>query len=164
MAYSGSIDLISGIRPKNGGTFPLVNAHDVYVDDSTRLDEALRRTDATLPATGTTAHWQSNENRSFIPAMGQIVVWTDHSSYTPAGSETPVSVPGVKIGDGTTYNLDLPFADAALAAQLTALVATHNAHEANAVAHITAEDRARWNNKITTSDSVSGDTLILTRD
>ena len=45
MAYQGTIDLISGIRPKNGGTFPLVNAHDVYVDDNTRLDEALDRLD-----------------------------------------------------------------------------------------------------------------------
>lgn len=45
MAYQGSIDLISGIRPKNGGAFPLVNAHDVYVDDNTRLDEALDRMD-----------------------------------------------------------------------------------------------------------------------
>ena len=42
MAYSGSIDLIAGIRPKNNGTFPLINAHDVYVDDNTRLDEALQ--------------------------------------------------------------------------------------------------------------------------
>lgn len=45
MAYQGSVDLISGIRPKNGGQFPLVNAHDVYVDDNTRLDEALDRLD-----------------------------------------------------------------------------------------------------------------------
>ena len=44
MAYSGSVDLISGIRPKNGGSFPLVNAADVYVDDETRLDRALTRT------------------------------------------------------------------------------------------------------------------------
>lgn len=45
MAYQGSVDLISGIRPKNGGQFPLVNAHDVFVDDHTRLDEALDRLD-----------------------------------------------------------------------------------------------------------------------
>lgn len=42
MAYNGSVELISGIKPKNGGTFPLVNAHDVQVDDDgTRLDEVL---------------------------------------------------------------------------------------------------------------------------
>ena len=41
MAYTGSVDLISGIRPKNNGKFPLVNAPDVYVDDNTRLDALL---------------------------------------------------------------------------------------------------------------------------
>ena len=41
MAYSGSIDLISGIRPKNNGTFPLVDAKDVYVSDEYRLDAYL---------------------------------------------------------------------------------------------------------------------------
>lgn len=41
MAYTGNVDLISGIRPKNGGSFPLVNAPDVYVDENTRLDALL---------------------------------------------------------------------------------------------------------------------------
>lgn len=40
--YSGSIELISGIKPKNNGKFPLVNAKDVQVDASgKRLDEKL---------------------------------------------------------------------------------------------------------------------------
>lgn len=44
MAYNGSVELISGIKPKNGGTFPLVNAHDVQVDaDGTRLDAVLAK-------------------------------------------------------------------------------------------------------------------------
>ena len=44
MAYEGSIDLIAGIRPKNNGTFPLVDAKDVYVNDSLRLDAAITLT------------------------------------------------------------------------------------------------------------------------
>lgn len=41
-SYTGSIDLISGIRPKNGGSFPLVDAHDVQTrEDGSRLDEEL---------------------------------------------------------------------------------------------------------------------------
>lgn len=40
MAYEGSVELISGIKTKNNGTFPLVNAHDVYMSDNQRLDEA----------------------------------------------------------------------------------------------------------------------------
>ena len=39
MAYEGSIELISGIRTKNNGKFPLVNAPDVRIDDGTRLSD-----------------------------------------------------------------------------------------------------------------------------
>lgn len=41
MAYNGSVDLIAGLRTKNNGTFPLVDAKDVYVDDNTRLNALL---------------------------------------------------------------------------------------------------------------------------
>lgn len=43
MPYDGSIELLSGIKPKNNGTFPLVNAEDVYVDSDNRLDDALAK-------------------------------------------------------------------------------------------------------------------------
>ena len=42
MAYNGSVELISGIKQKNNGTFPLVDASAVQVDDETRLDETLQ--------------------------------------------------------------------------------------------------------------------------
>lgn len=40
--YTGSVELISGIRQKNNGDFPLMEAHSVQVDESgKRLDELL---------------------------------------------------------------------------------------------------------------------------
>lgn len=40
--YTGSVELISGIKQKNNGDFPLMEAHAVQVDESgKRLDEAL---------------------------------------------------------------------------------------------------------------------------
>ncbi len=39
MGYNGSIELISGITPKNGGTFPLVNSKDVLMPDGSRLSD-----------------------------------------------------------------------------------------------------------------------------
>ena len=40
--YSGSVELISGIRQKNDGDFPLMEAHSVQVDETgKRLDELL---------------------------------------------------------------------------------------------------------------------------
>lgn len=50
--YTGSIELISGIRPKNNGTFPLVNAKDVMMPDGTRLsDRATSVSSISLSAT-----------------------------------------------------------------------------------------------------------------
>lgn len=44
MAYNGSIELISGLKPKNNGDFPLVSAPDVQVDDNgTRLPAMLAK-------------------------------------------------------------------------------------------------------------------------
>lgn len=44
MAYNGSVELISGLTQKNGGSFPLVYAPDVQVDeDGTRLPVMLAK-------------------------------------------------------------------------------------------------------------------------
>lgn len=40
MAYNGTIELIDGMKPKNNGTYPLIDAKDVYVDEGVRLDTA----------------------------------------------------------------------------------------------------------------------------
>ena len=37
--YKGSIELISGLTPKNGGKFPLVHAKDIEMQDGSRLSE-----------------------------------------------------------------------------------------------------------------------------
>ncbi|MBQ3489620.1 MAG: hypothetical protein IJA86_03415 [Clostridia bacterium] len=37
--YKGSVELISGLIPKNGGSFALVHAKDVQMNDGTRLSE-----------------------------------------------------------------------------------------------------------------------------
>lgn len=36
-----AIELISKIKPKNNGTFALVDAHDVDIDGNLRLDDVL---------------------------------------------------------------------------------------------------------------------------
>lgn len=40
--YKGGVPLTGGIEVKGGGdSFPLVKAHDIYVDETHRLDEKL---------------------------------------------------------------------------------------------------------------------------
>lgn len=41
MPYNGTVDLIAGIRQKNGGTFALVDAPAVRIDDNTRLSDLV---------------------------------------------------------------------------------------------------------------------------
>lgn len=158
MAYEGSIDLISGIRAKNNGAFPLVNAKDVYVDDDLRLDAAL-------PVYGTNAEWAAVQ-RTFVPQRGRLVVYADRVVGTDAQGN-PVTAPGFKVGDGTTYVADLPFADAGMASVLSASLA---AHIADASAHLQAGERDKWNRKITTGSTandfqeVVNGTLVLSKD
>ena len=45
MAYQGTVELISGITPKNNGSFKLVNAADVYVSDNESLAQRLSSLD-----------------------------------------------------------------------------------------------------------------------
>ena len=55
--YSGSVDLISGLRPKNNGAFPLLTAHDVQVDENgKRLDAILAE------IAGTPLHYSTEIN------------------------------------------------------------------------------------------------------
>lgn len=73
--YSGSIDLISGIRPKNNGKFPLVNAKDVQVDnDGTRLDAKI------------------NEILLRIPSSAVIMTEAEYSAAVKAGKVDPNTI------------------------------------------------------------------------
>lgn len=112
---------------------------------------------------GTSAYWRARP--SFSPPPGQIVVWTDKSRFTAKrasdGLEAEVCVPGLKIGDGNAFNIDLPFVAGDVERRL-------DAHVADAAAHVSAEDRASWDNKVTVgrtpgADGVEGETLVITR-
>lgn len=120
-------------------------------DDATLLTAADK---AKLDALGiycdTTANWA--EATGFIPAKGNIVIYTDHRSLEGA------PIPGIKIGTGNAYVQDLAFIDDAIAADLYA-------HINNSNIHITAQERTFWNNKLNVNDSaeVVGENLIFTR-
>lgn len=72
-----------------------------------------------------------NNNRSYIPAAGDIIVYSDYKQ------EDGKVIAGVKIGDGTTYVVDLPF-----------LTDAYQEHINNSSIHITSEERTFWNNKV----------------
>ena len=53
----------------------------------------------------TTAEW--NETVGYIPAVGEIIVYTDYKQVEKEGEL--VDVPGIKIGNGNAYVQDLMF-------------------------------------------------------
>lgn len=104
--------------------------------------------------TGTTAFW--NAQTGFVPEDGEIIVYTDKSTKFVDGQA--VYVPGVKIGTGNAYVQDLAFVADDIADSLLS-------HINDLVAHVTQEDRNKWNNKLNISDvtEVVGETLIFNR-
>ena len=97
----------------------------------------------------TTANW--NEKLTFIPKRGDLIFYSDK-----AINDNGANIPGVKIGDGLAYCVDLPFMGDEIFSAL-------NSHVSNTVVHITAEERTKWNNKINCENSVDNETLILNR-
>ena len=87
----------------------------------------------------------------YIPNRGNILIYTDKETLNDN-----TTVPGIKIGDGLAYGIDLPFVGDDIAEDLLS-------HINNTTVHITAAERTKWNNKINCEDSVSAETLILTR-
>lgn len=83
---------------------------------------------------GTSAYWAGQIE--FIPQSGAVVVYSDYATIDDK------LVPNMKIGDGTTYVVDLPF----VSDDLRAVIAEHITDKTT---HISAADRARWDNKVT---------------
>lgn len=77
----------------------------------------------------TTAYWNSRPD--LISKHGYIYVYSD---YKQVDNE---DIAGIKVGDGTSYLIDMPFIDKPL-----------DAHIADTVAHVTAQEREFWNNKV----------------
>ena len=86
---------------------------------------------------GTTAYW--NSQSTLIGENNHIYVYTDYTTITSNG-ETK-NVPNIKIGDGNAYLIDNPFIT-------TSVEQLINLHINDTTQHITAEERAIWNNKI----------------
>lgn len=102
---------------------------------------------------GTSEYWDS---QSYIPPVGEIIVYTDKSSKE-VGDET-VYIPGLKIGSGNAYVQDLAFVDDRVSDMLSD-------HINDMIAHVTQAERDRWNNKLNVDDhtEVVEDELVFNR-
>lgn len=94
----------------------------------------------------TTAYW--NSQTTLVSQEGYIYIYTDHQ--TKDGDD----IPGIKVGDGNAYVVDLPFMDDVYAA-----------HIADSVIHVTQADKTSWNNKVTCYiDPNKADKLVFSKE
>lgn len=99
----------------------------------------------------TTEGWNNQPN--LIAEAKTIYIYTDYQSETDEKGNT-VYIPGLKVGDGKAYLIDMPFTDALMVQHIN-----------NANIHVTAEEKAFWNNKVRAYYStIQDDTLIFTID
>ena len=108
-----------------------------------------------LVARDTTENWNAKVN--YIPLRGELIIYTDHGTIKDDYGND-IKVPGIKIGDGDAYLIDIPFVGDDLCSQL--LHELRN-HELNSLIHVTQEDRDFWNSKL--NYEVAGSNLILNR-
>ena len=77
----------------------------------------------------TTANWNREPKLKSIKNM--LYIYTDHDS------KDGVPIPGFKVGDGSSYLIDMPFTDV-----------LYRDHVDNSVIHVTQQDKDNWNNKV----------------
>lgn len=92
-----------------------------------------------------TEEWKTKE--STVSVKGCLYIYSDYF-HKDSGDV----MPGIKVGDGSSYIVDLPFL---FEETLDAI----KSHIANKEIHITSEERHDWNSKVTAE--VKNDTLCL---
>ena len=95
------------------------------------LNGRVLRTGKILSAT--TAYW--NSKPGLITENNTIYIYTDYRQEERQGEI--VNIPGLKIGDGLAYLIDIPFIDE-----------DFRNHIEDTVIHVTAAEKALWNDKV----------------
>ena len=103
----------------------------------------------------TTANW--DRVPGFIPLRGEVIIYTDHGSVEDDYGNT-IPVPGIKIGDGRAYLIDLPFAGADVTYQILTELREHSG---NTDIHVTVAQKEFWDNKL--NCQVENGNLIFNR-
>ena len=95
------------------------------------IKQYIADTEITKVLYADTATW--NSQAQLVSQIGYIYIYSDYKQDGEGNN-----IPGIKVGDGNAYLIDLPFS--------TKLI---DEHIADAVIHITSAERDFWNNKVT---------------
>ena len=104
---------------------------------------------------GTTEEW--NEQRLLRSEKKTIYIYTDHEIIQSGDeNEPPVYRPGIKVGDGNAYLIDIPF----IMGDYDTLERNLTEHVSNTSIHVTEAEKTFWNNKMRAY--VEDETLVIT--
>lgn len=145
--YNDSPILANTLTAGNIYTFVYTGTHWEIIGDITNKNILI----------GTTAEWITQS--SVIPTAGTILIYTDHGTYTDE-NDNNITVPGIKISDGSTPLIDIPFVGDDIHKEI---MDTLNNHINDNIRHITAGERDFWNNKLNCEDIVINNNLIFNR-
>lgn len=101
---------------------------------------------------GTKEYWATQ--RDYIPPLNTVVVYTNAGEIE--NDDQTINIPRIKIGDGNTYCIDLPFVDDDILNKLENHINDSNIH-------VTPQEKNFWNNKINTDNYILDENLIFTR-
>ena len=150
-----------GSITRNDRTLTGINPNYIYITDETNISDIaglsnlLEDLDAKI-IIKTTAEWGALYSNSY--PRGTILIYSDHGTIT--NNNTTRTVAGIKIADGSTPIIDLPFVGDDVKQEIMLEITTHIN---DTVKHITAAERTKWNNKINCEDTVNAHNLILNR-
>lgn len=139
-SLSPSEHSLSGVLEKNASRGDYNNLTNKPRINSIILEGDLSARDLGLGQIfyDTKSNW--NQQTALISEKAAVYIYSDYQTiYDDVGN--PTYVAGVKIGDGTSYLIDMPFITDAMSKMLLS-------HIGNTHVHLTAEERAFWNNKI----------------
>ena len=103
----------------------------------------------------TTNNW--NAKTGYVPDRNDIIIYSDHGQIDD-GYGNMIDVPGIKIGDGNAYLIDLPFVGDDVRYQILTELRSHTG---NSFIHVTPQEKEFWNNKL--NCNVDNGNLILNR-
>ena len=98
-----------------------------------------------------------NADASLIAQKDVLYIYSDYKTIQKDGKQ--ILLPGLKIGDGMTYLIDMPFVNSTDSG-IEQLVLDHIN---NNVIHISASERDFWNNKLNYSFNEQSQNLTLNR-
>ena len=100
-------------------------------------------------------NWDLNPN--FLSEKNVLYIYTNYAIVNKDNKE--IAIPGLKIGDGKSYLIDLPFVNDS--SNFNEILIDHIN---NNVIHISAYDRLFWNNKLNLTLREQEQNLILNRE